>query len=394
MGLSNAVAQQIEDSPEQSKGEYLFGDLGGLRTTLEEHGVDLQLFAIHDFAANVSGGIERNAGIIGNIGISLAVDTTKAGLWEDGKFFYYGLGIYGSEPSKWVGDFQYTENIQGVDEFQIYQMWYAHSFADDKLNLLFGIHDFNTEFSVLQYALPLINSSFWVAPTLTQHMISTYPTTGLGARMKVKPTEQTYLLYGAYDGNTSEPGRPFKQNLDWRKNDGLFQIAEIGYENPGEEDRYFKFAIGSYVNSAQQVTVKGNPASSDWGAYLLSEIELYSEEDTEQGLGGFFQYAVADPSVNQVTKYLGVGLSYKGLIPGRDNDLTLFGYNMAKNGSEFRAANPGLYERSERVVELAYRMEVTPYFALTPDIQFVQDPSMIPGVSDAVFMMLRTELAL
>jgi carbohydrate-selective porin OprB len=51
-------------------------------------------------------------------------------------------------------------------------------------------------------------------------------------------------------------------------------------------------------------------------------------------------------------------------------------------------------DKSERVVELSYRMPVTDSIVITPDVQFVTNPSFTAGASDSLIFYLRTEVGL
>lgn len=275
----------------------------------------------------------------------------------------------------------------------MYQMWYAQSFFNERLSLLFGVHDYNTEFSLSKFALPLLNASFWLPITIGQRLTSTYPTTGLGARIKANITDDLYAMYGIYDGRPGDPKRQFSWDIKLRSGDGAFQIAEIGLEESDEEARTYKLAFGTWHNSALTTNNRGENISSNRGGYLIGDYQFLREEhDGSQGAGAFIQLGQADSDRNQISKYLGTGITYTGLIPGRDKDIAWIAYNIAKNSRDFLNNNPGT-QSSERVFELGYRYALRPYFALTPDLQFVQDPGMNPKIQDAVVLSLRTEIA-
>jgi porin len=136
------------------------------------------------------------------------------------------------------------------------------------------------------------------------------------------------------------------------------------------------------------------PRSGNFRSYLLGDYKLTEEElDATQGLGFFIQLGQADGQRNQISRYLGTGFSYRGLTSDRDEDTAWFGFNIARNSADFRTANQGA-ERSERVIEFGYRASLTPYLALSPDVQYIMDPSMNPSRSNALVVMLRTEIEL
>ena len=387
---SSVGSAQDETAPESSP--YLFGDLG--RTKLSEQGFTINALAIHDAWTNTTGGRQRGAGIIGNLNLTLDIDTEKAGWWSGGRFLLYGIGIYGERPSTRVGDFQFTSSIDSFDTFEPYQAFYAHSFADDRVNMLVGLHDFSTEFSVLNYGSQLLNSSFLTPSTITQNPASFYPFTGLGTRVRARPTEETYIMVGAYDGKTTRLGRQRAVDLELSADDGLYTIGELGIESNPEGGPYAKLAVGSWYRTNEYVDPMGGEQDRNYGSYAVGEYQLTQEcDDPKQGLGVFAQTGQADPTRNLNSWYWGAGLNYRVLIEGRDTDALMLGFNYARVGSAVRDA-VGNLDSNEHVLELAYRAELKPYLFITPDVQWVGNPGMNPHNDDAVIVTIRTELAL
>lgn len=390
-----AVAQElgsvesIIDAPEDT---HLFGDLG--RGELEDRGYKLEVLAVHDFWGNAKGGKYRGVGVMGNMNLMLTVDTAQAGFWDNGQFLFWGIGVYGRRPSLAVGDYQYTSSIDAFDTFEPYEMYYQHFFADKKINVLAGVHDFTLEFAVLNYGFTFINSSFFTPSTITQIPYSFYPTTGLGARVFSQLSEEVYLLAGIYDGRPTDPNR--LRAIDWglSSDDGAYTIAETGWVEDNDEQLYGKLALGAWHNSGKHQDINGTERGSNFGGYLLGERELWREQDgSDQGLGSFVQVGYAEADRNFNPWYFGGGVRYKGAFTGRDEDVLGLGYTHAQIGSKYRSANE-CSEKSERVVELSYRMPVTPSVVITPDIQYVTNPSFFPGTPDALIFYFRTEIGL
>jgi porin len=51
-------------------------------------------------------------------------------------------------------------------------------------------------------------------------------------------------------------------------------------------------------------------------------------------------------------------------------------------------------DRSETVVELTYRAQISRFFVLQPDVQWVVNPGMNPELADALVFGLRAHLSL
>jgi porin len=370
----------------------LLGDLG--RGKLEEQGVQLELFAIHDFWANVAGGDHRGGGVIGAMNVILSLDTSKLGMWDGGEFVFWGIGVYGRRPSDAVGDFQYTSSYDGPDTVEPYEMYYKHSFADGAIDLLAGVHDFSLDFATLDYGYALINSSFFTPPTITQIPYSFYPNTGFGTRISAHLTEGAYLLAGLYDGQPAGISNMRDKTWEISAREGIYSIAEIVWRETGEDNHHMKVALGGWSSSGTYDDVNGVERSSNSGSYFIAERQLWREGTVgEQGLGVFAQVGHAQADRNFNPWYFGGGIRYEGLFERRDEDILSFGYARANASSRYRSLNEET-PASEQVFELCYRARVAPDITLSPDVQFILDPLLSPDATDALIFYVRTEVAL
>lgn len=373
--------------------DYLLTPLG--RDWLQEQGVDLRLLAVNDWWANVRGGNYRGVGSMGNLNVILTVDTQKAGWWENGSFTLYGIWIYGQRPSLAVGDFQFTSSIDAPDpQLEPYEAFYEHTFLDGRLRWLAGIHDFTLDFGILDYGFTFINSSFYTPSTITQVPYSFYPNTSFGTRAVYEVTERTYAMLGFYDGQPATNQDVDRIDLAVNSQNGLYSIFEYGFKGNTSDGHYTKLAFGVWQCTGEFTDIAGQKEHSNFGTYLLGERELWKEvEGTTQGLGAFFQVGQAQQDRMVNPWYFGGGVRYKGLIPDRDEDVIGFGLAMATFGATAREAYPGT-ESSERTFELSYRAPINGWLTLTPDAQFVVDPSGNPDLENDLILYVRSEINL
>lgn len=390
-GDEQAELQELAE--EGKEGKYLLPSLG--REWLEDQGVDLKFLAVNDNWANVRGGNERGVGSMGNLNVILTLDTEKAGWWEHGSFTLYGIWIYGQRPSQAVGDYQFTSSIDApVPQLEPYEAFYEHTFLDGRLKWLAGIHDFTLDFAILDYGFTFINSSFYTPSTITQMPYSFYPNTSWGTRAIYDVTDKAYAMLGFYDGQPATTNNIDKVDLQLSAEQGLYSIGEIGWKGDSPAGYYTKVAFGTWYCTGNFTDLGGQEFNSNFGTYLLGEQELWKElEHGDEGLGAFFQVGQAEADRNINPWYFGAGLRYQGLLPNRGQDVLGFGLAMATFGSLAREVYPGI-EGSERTFELSYRAPMNAWLTLTPDAQFVVDPSGNPSLDNDLIFYIRSEISL
>lgn len=379
-----AGAAADEDTP------WLLGDWGGQRTALAARGFDFEFVATVDVLGTVSGGLDAGWEAPANFDLVMTVDTASAGWWQNGTFNLYFLGNAGGDPSTRTGDYQIASNIEAPDTFKLFEAWYEHRFLDDRVSVLAGLHDMNSEFYVTEHGLMFINSSFGIGPEAGQVLPSMFPTTSLGLRLRVAPTHNSYVIAGVYDGVPGDPTDPYGTEVAFDDGDGVFGVGEVGLI--GDAGRYYKVGVGAWVSTAEFMDFAGSPHNDNVGVYLIGETDLWRADDG-RGVGVFAQLGFADEDLNQTGTYAGAGINWTGPLPSRPADVAGFAVAHARNGDEFRAANPGV-ERAETVLEWTYLIPAAPWLNLQPDVQYVIDPGMDPALEDAVIVGFRVQVAL
>jgi porin len=132
----------------------------------------------------------------------------------------------------------------------------------------------------------------------------------------------------------------------------------------------------------------------DVGFYLGFDQMIWKENtepEDSQGLGLFARYGHAHRDINEISDHLSAGLSYKGMLPTRDNDVTAFGVSQAILSSQYRH---NLSPRADRetVYEWYYKYFVTPWFNISPDVQVITNPGGGKDARDAVVAGFRLQV--
>ena len=121
---------------------------------------------------------------------------------------------------------------------------------------------------------------------------------------------------------------------------------------------------------------------------------LFRESDPTRGLGAFLQLGFAESDRSPIAVYLGTGLNYIGLLPGRDRDVLGFAMAHARNSHAFLEAQPAGTPRAETSLELTYRAELLPWLRLQPDVQYIIHPGTNPHRPNALVLTLQVRVTL
>lgn len=355
-------------------------------------GLTTQATLTSEVIGTVKGGIKHGATELNNLDLVANFDTEKGGLWHGGKIKAYLLTDWGGSPAGYNGALQATSNIDSPDTVKLYEAFYEHAFFDARVTTLLGLHNYNSEFDVSEYAGAFINASFGIGQEQAQVGPSIFPTTALALRVKIRPTESSYALFGVYDGVPGDPNNKKGTHVILRKADGIYYVGELGLHSNGADSaaHLYKLGFGAWYKTTDSTDYSEQTHSSNNGFYLTADRSIYREADQLQGLGAFAQFGYANEDKNQTDYYFGGGLHYTGLIPGRNEDITGIAFARAQNSSRFRRLNDDA-SRAETIFELTYRAPILSWLTVQPDIQYVVNPGAAQNLDDALVLLLRVQ---
>lgn len=343
---------------------------------------------------NADGGIRRATRYMDNLDLTASYSTQWFG--EDAEVFVYGLYNNSATFSESVvGDLQTVSNIDNSQNFRLYEAWYAQHFAGGRGSLKSGLIDLNAEFDAIDTGALFLNSSHGIAPDFSQSGAngpSIFPVTSLATRVDFAVSEGWRLRAGVFDAVPGNPRHPARNAISL--GDGALWVAEADRVSAAG----VRAVVGTwgYTTGAERWFAQTDARDRNRGAYLFVDAPLQREAAGDaQGLNGFVRVGAARESVNQIGRYVGAGLVYTGLLPGRDGDQLGLAVATAFNGGAFKRARraEGLsVDRAEINLELSYRMPVTDWLTLQPDIQYIIDPGAQGELKNALVVGLRFEI--
>ena len=360
----------------------LLGDWGGLRSIWEKNGLLVDLVYTAEYVENLNGGLKKGGDYRGDVSLFLELDTEEANWWDNGEFFahlqeQHGEGI----TERYVGDFQVLSNIDADHYFQISELWYKHHFLEDKLWMKIGKLEANTDFAFVDFGSEFINSSAGFHPTIP---LVTYPDQDWGVVLGIETNEHLSVNIGAFQGRPNG-GRSVGHSIDKLYGPMLLLEPTIHFEwasMPGH------LHIGYWHNGDEFERLDGSGSTDGTdGFYLSLDQTVYLENDEEeQGIGMFAQYASSDEDYIEAERYYGVGLQWAGALDFRDEDIAGLGVyhvELSKDG--------GFSKNSETVYELFYKIQVNAWCSVKPDVQYIVNPGGTKN-KDATVFGVRTEI--
>ena len=146
----------------------LTGDLQGMRSKLLKKGFHFGLAYTGEIYSNLSGGFRQQATYLDIINFRLKIDLGRTLNWHGATLYTDYLGIHGDDPSENVGDIQGVSNIAAPKGWKFHEAWFRQNVFSDKLSLLWGMYDLNTEFDLIETAGLFLNSSHGMGPDFSQ----------------------------------------------------------------------------------------------------------------------------------------------------------------------------------------------------------------------------------
>lgn len=211
--------------------DNLLGDIGGYRGMLSAHGVDVGVEYKGDTWGVVSGGQNKGTSYNDNLDIKFALDGEKLAGISGNKAMVYFINNFGGHPNATrVGSVQGIDNIEtGTDTFKLYELWDEQSFLNDRVSVLFGLHDLNSEFDLTDMTANFIKPTMQIGQAFAQSGVngpSIFPTTSLAGRVKVAPTKESYVSVAAFDGVPGDPNDARGTHVQLHSRDGLLLVGK------------------------------------------------------------------------------------------------------------------------------------------------------------------------
>lgn len=427
------------------RSNYLLGDMGGLRPFLSRYGMSFGLQETSEVLGNVSGGTRQGFDYDGLTQMTLQLDTARAWGWHGGTFNASALQIHGRDLS--ADNLQTLQTASGIEAdraTRLWELWYQQKFgAEDRYDVKLGKQSLDQEFMVSANAQLFVNTMLgW--PMLPSADLPgggpAYPLSAPGLRLRANPANSWTVLAGLFSGSptSSDVGDPQQSNASglsfpWN---GTLAIAELQYAYPTLGTMLYAnepqplartYKLGVWYDSKrfadQEIDDTGlslaDPASTgiarqhsgDWGLYAVLDQTLWVDPDELDRTLNVFLRPMGTPLAdrNLISFSVNAGITMHEPFLHRDDDTVGIAMGYARVSSRAAALDrdtqlfTGAFtpaRSGETFLELTYQYEVTPWWQLQPDFQYVFDPGAgvanpnAPGqkIGDEAVLGIRTTI--
>ena len=330
------------------------------------------------------------------------------GLLGEARHQLHGRGLSGC----CLGNLLTASGIEALPATRLYELWLEQKLLGGKVTVRAGQLAADTEFLVTQYGSLFVNATFgW--PAITAANLPgggpSYPLATPGVRLKLAPTDSVSVLLAAFNGDLAGPGsddpqRKNRSGTNFRVRDPALLLGEVSYSYHQGKDAaglpgilklggYHHFGRFNDQRSGIDGLSLADPDSAGIARSLRGASGIYGVLDqllyrvpgtTDQGLGLFVRAAASPSDRDLISFYADGGVTYKGLLPGRENDTVGVSVSYARvsdatrgldrDAARFGGQAGSPIRSSEMLVEATYQAQVVPGFTVQPDFQYIIRP--------------------
>jgi porin len=359
------------------------GNWSGYRRTLADRGIVFSGTTVVDMQGNASGGRSRGFAAADASLLALDTDLEKLGGIKGLLFHAEFVANAGQNLSaKNIGNVLQVGTAFAQPGYYLGQMYVQQKLFNDKFTLQVGRMTTANNFASLPVFADYVSLAVNPIPiSLTNNTIyfTSLPAvewTGVGT---LALTRSTSIAVGIY-GTNLPSGLPVasQHGLDFSfdGSGGPMEVAQVTYylnqasDESGLPGTYY---VGGFYSGADyEVLPDGGRRRGDYGFYLEGQqmIYRYGGPGSDTGLTPWLSITYnPQQTINQLPLSVLVGAIYHGLIPGRGDDTLGLGFYYGKLSTALAAAT------GEKVLEFDYTLWATPWLGITPDFQYVLNPS-------------------
>jgi porin len=403
------------------------GDWGGLRRDLKTAGITVSSNYSTDVAGNPFGGLYQATRYAGFYSLAAALDLQKLASLNGVALTASQYVATGRDLSAAIGNYYSPMEVYTAGTYYLGELDLSVSLLEHKVFLEAGRLFAGDIFAVSpMYQYYMTNAVNGRAESIPNNIFFPhYRTAAWGTRLTYQPNKDWHFIAGLYDAD-SRVAKPHNRGADFSMDfdRGCLVIGQISYKHgtdKNKDDFPGSASLGGYYESSrfQDLSAPNSNRRGNYGFYLIADQMLFRGEwpdyegpfhfrsgamfaewrrqphhqqnavpmDRPKGLT-LWGTAVLAPqeNINAQTYQLATGLAYQGLPPGRNRDVTAFGFILGHFSGELEAKS------NEIVLELNHRFQISPWLYFTPDIQYILNPNGRSDIGNALVLGFETSV--
>jgi porin len=406
-------------------GNALTGDWWGVRNFLDDSGVELSASYTNNIAGNPVGGMTQSFAYADNFSFGMQLDFEKLIKWQGLTLTVSALDRNGSNLSaRNIGNQFTVQQVYGTETVVFYALVLEQRLLEDKLGIKLGRFSTGDDFASSPLYWLYMNNGIDGNPQAlpVNTAFTSYPASVWGARLRVDPSPEWFAMGGIYQATSLNLYRD--HGLDWSINnsDGVLMIGQVGWTpeffkkpaaaskpsdgkslaegktvrpvspDAGMQGLPGHYWFGAYYSPWQFAQFGSTEtASNSYGFYWHADQMVWQEEPgSDQGLTLWSAFVLSpQQNISKLPFQVNSGIVYKGLVPARDHDTTMLGFvygNFSDDYAGTVAATGAGTPSYEIALEAGYRIQVTKFAYIQPNVQWIINPGGTGNIPNALVL--------
>jgi hypothetical protein len=204
----------------------------------------------------------------------------------------------------------------------------------------------------------------------------------LGAVVRYDITDWLYAQAGAIDNQAIRSETGFMTAFHGQ--DYFLSMYEIGLKTTlGGKKGNYRFDL--WHDPTRLSRWDGHGTGNDTIGFGVSFDQMITDK-----LGAFLRYGITDGDVRTFSNVWSIGATYKGLLPGREKDVLGLGFVQGIANEAYQDAKHATSHES--LFETFYKIQVTDWCTIYPDVQILLNPAMNSANDVGVIAGIRVKL--
>nr|WP_298375540.1 carbohydrate porin [uncultured Halomonas sp.] len=383
-------------------GEHMFGDWDGRRSQLEHQGVAFKFNYIAESAYNLHGGYDHDRKIryADQFSAGVTLDLDKLIGVANATFQITFTDRNGddltadrlTDPAN--GTISSVQEVHGRGNvLRLTQFWYKQSLLDGRFSYKLGRIPVGDDFATYESQFQNLYLGSGEPGNQNGDIWYNWPVSQWAAvgRWNIKPHYYAQLGLFNLNPNNTDPDKHL-DIIHGNGTTGTLIPFELGWTpRLGHEELSGAYRLGGYYSSADTQDYSSDSddqqKSGRYGFYYVIDQQLTSHEgDANRGLSVFSMAGWNDKDSSFIERYVSAGVTYAGPFDARPNDEVGWGLAYAMVNDDYNSYNQRQATRSgvnpgprpsqgeEYNAEIYYSAQLTPWFALRPNLQYVVNP--------------------